>query len=185
MLWKEFSENNLDSVGNVICERCPLYQEGMCDGEVKSDSGGFWEGFPCDNFEDDTDLDKYIGISTIISFEEEDKNLKEKRRLHNKEIGQQKRRYITDYCFAENYRVRDLNKKLKILQFLLKKAKQYAIRYNTLTEVLELDRPKAIVEDKELKQQIVKINQDIEKAKKILRLKQKECRESEGYRAIK
>ncbi|MHA1303787.1 MAG: hypothetical protein ACTSPI_08805 [Candidatus Heimdallarchaeaceae archaeon] len=132
MLWKEFKEKNLE------CEECPLYINEYCAGGADC-HGGIHREPPCCSLEDDTDLEQWCSECFEFRIKEEERiekkiKLKEEKERINEE-RKLKRRKTEEYCYEENYKIRQLKKRIKKLTKINQFSKSFSSAINITNEM--------------------------------------------------
>lgn len=179
MLWKDFAEIE-------DCEQCPIKQEGICKGGWTSSPSGMPIEPPCCSFDDDTDLDDWIdGYYDYQRREEDriDREIQEREEKAKKnDVAKRRRRYLNSYCIHERLEVKRLKKAIRSVESIIDFANNIATAFNLTNEMFHYPNR---VEGKPYNEELDKMRERLQIAESRLREKQKEGRQTEGYKSIK
>lgn len=179
MLWKEIAE--LED-----CEKCPLYINEICPGGFTSSPSGEPVEPPCCGFDDDTDLDKWVSDYYERQKRYENyldaKYKKEQEKLKKANIAKQKRTFLKNYCYSEQYEVKRLKKKIKALENSIEFAESLVSAINITNEMFGYAERKQV--DPIKNEELYNLQKELQKAEETLKNKQKEGRKTPKYKEI-
>ncbi len=169
------------------CSQCPLMEEGICPGGWKASPEGEPVEPPCCSFEDDTDIEEWIKDYYAARKQHEEymgrkykEGLLKKQKL---EAAKKKQRYMINYCFKERQAVETARKRLKLHKEAVSEGRSLAYAFNVTNEMFGY--PERMRQNPETDNELKKLEYELDRAEKVLKEKQKEAKNTEGYRNIK
>lgn len=168
------------------CSECPIKDEGICPGGWTSGASGQPIEPPCASWDADEEVEDYIqGYYARIQAREEyeDRLWKEQQeKKHKNEIARQKRQYIKLYCISEQYEVKRLKKELASYEKAASLADSFATAFNITNKMFGYAERKVV--NPQITAKINELKEQLEIAKRKLKDKQKEGRNTEKYKNI-
>lgn len=168
MLWKDFKEKE-------DCYGCPLLEYEMCTGGYQCYGGEPIEP-PCCNFDDDTDLDKWVDdmfAQRRRREEVEDKRLKaELEKKDRAKKAADTRRAMHWYCWDEIQTLKKARKALEAQKALESLASSFAEAVNFANEMFRYEERMAV--KPEVSAEVLRLEAEVEAAKKAYESKREE-----------
>lgn len=129
--WKEIMDDE-------CCDRCPLSQEGICPGGWSCYGVAPIEP-PCCSFDDETDLDEWVGeyYASQYRYEkaEDERIRREKAKNERAKKAAETRREMRFYCRNEINRLKSYKKQLEAYKSSLRLASAFAEAVNITNEM--------------------------------------------------
>lgn len=160
MLWKYFKQQE-------CCDGCPLLESGLCDGGIVCYGGEPIEP-PCYDFDDDTDMDKWVDdmLAQRLRCEEaEEKRLKaEHEKKERAKKAADTRRAMRWYCRDEIYALKRARKALEAQRALEHFASSIAEAVNFANEAFCYKERVGV--KPEVSAEVLRLEAEVELAKK-------------------
>lgn len=167
------------------CDLCPLLKEEICSGGMSGGPNGPVEP-PCCSMDGDEDLDTWVKDYLDRQrrrWEHEDKLLQEeKEKKRKKEVAKRRQQYMKIYTMHERHAVDGLKKAIKAHNEAESFARSMAFAINTTNEMFGYNE--RVHTDPETDIKLAALEKELIKAQAALKEKQKECRATDGYKAI-
>lgn len=168
MLWKDFKQKE-------CCDGCPLLENELCHGDIVCYGGEPIEP-PCCNFDDNTDLDKWVDDMLVRRRrreEAEDKRLKaEQEKKDRAKKATDTRRAMHWYCRNEIQALKKARKALEAQRALESLASGVAEAINFANKMTRCEERMAV--KPEISDEVLRLEAEVDAAKKAYDSKRKE-----------
>ena len=168
------------------CENCPLLKEEICPGGMTSSPGGIPIEPPCCSFDDDTDLDQWIDdyYDGQRRYEEylDRKWEEEQEKKRKAEKAKKRRDYLKWYCFDEKMEVKKARKRLSAHQAAVSLGESIAFAFNMTNEMFGYSE--RLKKNQKADDELKRLENALADAENKLKEKQKEGRQTDGYKNI-